>query len=194
MAKTWISFFAKLFCPNYMEIAKTRNKLQLVTIAISHYVEYAKFALIIGKIPFDEHGYAPGQHVLPTISVRLDNNGKNYLSSTSCMQAAKTNQTLDRPVKRGSPTSVPVGILPNGDIITDSWDIANYSGLKPIDNDLKVLLDEKLCPLARQRTYYFLLKPKNIHRIGLTVNANRNFIWRFFWWLFVENFILSALK
>jgi hypothetical protein len=72
----------KLFFPDFRKLAKERNVLQVVTISYSHYVELALWSLKLGKVPYDEHGYVPGQHFMPAAALRLGGE-KPHLSKSS---------------------------------------------------------------------------------------------------------------
>lgn len=128
-------------------------------------------------------------HVLPTLSVRVDRQGRRYQSNSS------------RPGhddKKGGVTTVPVAVLPSGQILVDSWEIAAFSGLAPIDEELKQLLDTEVGPYARLLAYSYLLKPSNKAAFDCTFTSNRGFLYRFIWWLFLgntlRNFITKAFK
>ena len=68
--------------PNFFTLAKKEKKAQVLSIAFSHYCELAVWALQASSVPLHEHGYAPMQHVLPVLSVRVAQREK-YLSASS---------------------------------------------------------------------------------------------------------------
>ena len=84
------------------------------------------------KVHFEEHGYAPGQHVLPVLSMRVGHRDKKHLSSSSRIVAVQTHSDeasehlLGKDViaekkkkeKLGA-TAVPLAILPSGNVLRD---------------------------------------------------------------------------
>ena len=158
-------------CYDYFTLAKERRRPQLVTISYSHYNEYARWCLELSKIPFDEHGFAPGQHILTSISVRVAKNGSRNFSNSSSMSGGKA-----------SPTSLPVLVLENGTVLKDSWEIAEHcSGLSPIPNDLRELLDMKVGTSSRKYIYSVLLKPLHSSTFTNMCIENRHWGWRILW-------------
>jgi hypothetical protein len=123
-------------------------------------------------------------HVLPVLAIRIDRQGNRYQSSSS------------RPGyegKTGGVTSVPVAVLPSGKLLLDSWDIAAFSGLEAIDEDLKTLLDTEIGPYARVLAYSYLLKPSNKKAFDCTFTNNRGYFFRLVWWLFLGNYLRNVI-
>ena len=54
-----------------IKLAKAENQPQLLTIPYSHYCELAAWPLDRAAKPYREHGYAPGEHVLPSLALRV---------------------------------------------------------------------------------------------------------------------------
>ena len=163
---------AKITCNNYFTRSQTKAKPQLLTIPYSHYVEFSRWSLQLAKIEFDEVAFAPVQHVLPILNTRVNgNNGKRFTAGA------------------GSATNVPILIFPNGDVLKDSWSIAEYSCNERIEDSLKELFDKQLGPLARRYAYSFLLKPANENRkIRDKIMTNSEFGYT---WQFAYNWILK---
>lgn len=185
--------FAKLINPNYFKLAERENKVQVLTIAFSHYCELAVWSLKAGNIPYQEHGFAPGQHFLPVLSVRMGTDQK-YLSTSSRVTGVKEKTIQNSPElyaedeerrkkalkkdKAMRSGAVPVAITPDGKVLLDSWAIAkSVPNLAPIDPNLQKLLDEEVGPLARQLTYSHILKTKNLHYFTRLCTENQGFFW-----------------
>ena len=200
----WMVFFAKLLSPNFKQIAKESNKIQLVTIGFSHYCELAAWCLKAEGIPFTEHAYGPAQHVLPAIALRVGGKSEKHLSSSSRMTVVVSpNQTPEeaakiaaREVKRDKSarsTAVPVAVDPHGEVWADSWDIATKTGLPEIDPTMKKLLDEKVGIWARQLSYHYVLSPRNNNIFNQLFTINSSWWWKLLWWLFLSSNIKQAM-
>lgn len=191
-----ILFISKLISPDFRQLARSSGIMQVLTISISHYAEFACWALQMGGKQFREHGYAPAQHVPFVLSLRVGNKSDKYLSSTSRVAevtskpdesaVAQTEEEKKKQARKDSAaraTAVPVAVLPDGGVLVDSWQIADYSGLPGIEPHLKKILDEELGPLSRQLAYSHLLQAKNIKYFDQICTMNRSWIWRFLYWL-----------
>eukprot|EP01036_Dinobryon_divergens_P036700 gene36700-47839_t len=165
-----IVFWAKITQTNYQKRAEIRGIPQLLTIPYSHFNEFAKWCLQFAGKPYEEHGFAPGQHVLPVLALRVSTSTK-HLSSTSYVQVVTSNSgetstkdsvpealKKDRRGNRARATAVPVMVLPTGEVLSDSWSIAQYCGMTLPPSDVMDLYDNQLGPLGRQFAYAFLLK------------------------------------
>jgi hypothetical protein len=88
----------------------------MVTISYSHYVEFARWSLQLGGVDFEEHGYAPIEHVLPTIALRHGrrDGSKHYAHSSYVIPVKAGSVAAARGKSAGSPTSVPVAVSPDG--------------------------------------------------------------------------------
>lgn len=124
--------------------------------------------------------------------MRIDRQtGKKHVSSSSKVEkvsdakASVQESEKKKKANNSNLTAVPVGILPDGTYLLDSWEVAAYSGLPPIDNDLKTLLDNDLGPLTRQLAYSYLFKPANDKVIDNLFTSQSGYMWKFLWWLFV---------
>lgn len=202
-----ILWVAKTISPDFFKLAKTTNEAQILTISFSHYCEIACWAFRLAKIPYKEHSYAPGQHVLPVLSVRVGNKDKKYLSSSSRVSSVKeqdrlakaTNETDEERKKREKvdkskrSTAVPLAILPDGNVLLDSWDCARKAGFTDIDPELKKVLDEDVGPAARQLIYYHILKPENQKYFHELCLHNHGWFWRTCWTLFVGSYVLKLM-
>eukprot|EP01035_Chromulina_nebulosa_P027583 gene27583-36296_t len=199
---------AKIFSTDFQSYARKSQTLQVLTIDYSHFCEFSLWALKEQKVPFEEHGYAPGQHVLPVLSVRVGNRNKKHLSSSSrivpvqspedesCERLLAKDEVVEKERKaKAGATAVPIAILPNGDVLRDSWEIAEYPGiLAPVHPELKTLLDKEIGPLSRHLVYAFLLKDVNRRHWDMLCTYRRHWLWRFLWWSFVGNTITDRLK
>ena len=166
---------AKLTCENYFVRSQTKAKPQLLTIPYSHYVEFSRWSLQLTKIEFDEVAFAPMQHIFPILNTRVNgNNGQRFIQFG----------------KSGSATNVPILIFPNGDMLKDSWSIAEYSCNEKIEDSLKELFDSQLGPLVRRYAYSFLLKPADENRkIWDKIMTNPEFGYS---WQLAYNWILKS--
>lgn len=186
---------AKLFSPDLEKLARSSGVMQVLTISVSHYCELACWSLQLGGKAFHEHGYAPGQHVLPVLAFRVGDKARKHLSTTSRVQEVQPVDTSEtapltmseekrrRKDAATRSTATPVAVLPDGTVLLDSWDIAAYSGLAPIDPEFKKLLDEELGPLSRQRAYISLLQPSNLKYLDQICTEGRSWIWRLIYWI-----------
>ncbi|RYH06596.1 hypothetical protein EON65_42695, partial [archaeon] len=185
---------ARWLSPNFKQLAKDTGKIQVVTISISHYAELAVWALQLGGIKFQEHGYAPAQHIFAALNVRVGGSEK-YLSKTSrtsevskSQQDENTSLLSEREQAKARrrdaaarSTAVPVAVCPDGKVLVDSWIIAAYAGLTPIEPSLQKILDEDLGPLARQLAYSHILKKSNLDILDKLCTSDRHILWRLLW-------------
>lgn len=155
-------------CYDFPREAATSHRAQLVTISYSHYNELARWALDLDGRTYVEHGYAPGQHVLPALSVRVGKTEKHIASSSSMSG-------------KPSPTALPVLVLPDGKVLKDSWEVAASTRLAPIDPALRVVLDAELGVAARRLAYMHLLKPEHAARFATMCTEGRHWGWRLLW-------------
>lgn len=168
--------------------AVRNNQAQLVTISYSHFVEGARWCLDLdGTIGYEEHGYAPGQHILPVVSIRVPRSGGLAFASSSNVNGDKA---------KPSPTSVPVMVMASGEVLRDSWEIAAAcTKLEPINEDLKVLFDEELGPAVRALAYCYLLKPNMIPHFECMCTEGRHWFFRLVWALgFGRHLIKKMIK
>lgn len=178
-----ILWAAKFFSPNFFQLAKQSNSIQVITICFSHYCELAVWSLTKAGLKFDEYHCAPGQHVLPALSVRVGDKKNRHLSTSSAMNDKKSARS----------TAVPLAVLPDGKVLVDSWEIAQYSGLPPVDSDLKKILDEDVGVLARKIIYCHVLQPQNKGIFDELVTNGRGWFWNICWYLFVGNHVRKLL-
>lgn len=178
---------------DYAARAKKLQKIQLVSISYSHYCELARWALQLQGIPYEEHKYSPVQHVLPVIAARIPSGGKKYLPKTTKTLLIRPESNLDKANKNSGATSVPVCVLNNGDTLLDSWDIAAFSGMSPISDEIKNILDVELGPFVRHYTYTFILKPSNRNVFDQLCTANHGWGWKLMWWLGIGNYTAKLM-
>lgn len=178
-------FVSHLFW-DFHNIARQSNVPQMVTMSYSHYVEFARWSLQYKGIKFMESGYAPGQHILPVISIRVDKKGGKYFSTSSSISDKAGEAKI-------SPTSVPVMINPDGSVDRDSWEISSRANLKEIEPDLKDILDKQLGPLTRQWAYFYMLKPDNLALFSELCTKGRHWFWRLFWFIGFGRYLVSHM-
>lgn len=126
--------------------------VQLLTIPYSHYVDFGRWSLQHSGTPFEEHAYAPGWHVLPTLKVRICGSEKHIAATSSVRRADK-----------GAPTGVPLAVLPDGRVLADSWSIAEaFMGVASCgDEELRETLDKVVGRHSRTLIYRSLLQPQH---------------------------------
>ena len=165
-----LKFLAHLFY-DFPSDAKRTGVAQLVTISYSHYNELARWSLERAGVAYEEHGYAPGQHTLPALSIRVPKSGARHLATSSSMTGSKP-----------SPTSLPALVLPDGSVKKDSWEICASTSLAPIDEAaLQEVLDRELGVAARKLAYCILLKPEHAERFAAMCTEGRHWGWRLLW-------------
>ena len=178
----------KLTQTDYVRKAESTKRAQLLVIPYSHFCDFAVWSLELGKMQFDNNGFAPGQHLLPVLALRKGGKTK-YVASSSHVQPVK-NPSISIPVtvddnkakdEGDGSTSVPVLVLPDGKVLLDSWAIVKESGLPAIDEATKKIYDEQLGPLARQFTYHYLLKPSNSNIWNGMCTEGYSWTWRTVW-------------
>ena len=204
---SWLVKIAKWVCPNYFLEARKSQKFQVITIGFSHYCELACWALRHARIPFVEHGFAPGQHVLPALSVRVGQPDRKYLSTSSRPTTVKeeslnadtmTEEEKKRAKKRDSSaraTAVPFAVKPDGEVLLDSWSIAEFAFPNDqIDPELKALLDNEIGPLSRRSVYCYALQPQNRSSFDKLCMAGRGWFIRLLWSLFLGNMLVKTMS
>lgn len=196
---SWIVFIAKWISPDFKKCARQSNSIQLVSIGFSHYCEFAAWCLKAKGIPFKEHAYLPLQHVFPALAVRVGGPQKHLSASSRTTAVPDPNLTEAEAAalaakeakrdKNARATAVPLAVCPQGEVWTDSWDIASKSGLKDIDPELKKLLDESVGPRARQLAYSYILQPRNNNIWNKLLTFGTGWFWQLLWWMFLGNFL-----
>lgn len=143
--------------------AKQTETPQLLTIPYSHYVELARWSWLLNDKTFTESWYMPGQHVLPLLSLRVAGPTQHLSATSFVTKSGRDPNTLSQSrAQEARSTAVPALVLPSGEVLTDSWMIANASGLEPLtDTAIRKVYDEELGPLARQFAYCTFLKPQH---------------------------------
>jgi glutathione S-transferase len=195
---SWIVFLSKLLSPNFKELAKKNNSIQVVTIGISHYCELAIWCLKAKGIPYQEYACAPVQHVFPSLAVRVGDKQKHLSKSSRTTEVELPNLSAEEAAAKAAKeakkdnsaraTAVPVAVCPQGEVWTDSWDIAAKTGLVDIEPSLKKILDEKVGVLARQYAYSFILQPRNNNIWNKLLTYKTGFLWSFLWWAFLGSY------
>lgn len=178
---SWIVQIAKLTQPNFRSRAEKTGVIQLLGISISHFCEFSSWILMLNGVKFEEHAYAPLQHVLPVIALRVgDKNNKFFPPSN--------------PTK-GSAGSVPIATLPDGRVLRDSWEIATFTKLKQIsDPSFQELLDKEIGPITRALAYAFLLKPQNVKYLDQLITENHHWLWRLLYTFIFRSRLLKSLR
>jgi hypothetical protein len=204
---SWLVTIASWVCPSYFKIAKISNSVQVISISFSHYCELACWSLKFNGKSYKEQGYAPVQHVFPALSVRVgQNDGKKYLSKSSRTESVKegnlkgkdlTEEEKKKAIKRDTSaraTAVPFAILPSGQVLLDSWEIASYAFAEDkIDPELKSILDTELGPLARRMVYCQILLPKNKDMFNRLCMLGRGWFIRLLWSTFLGGMAFSTM-
>jgi hypothetical protein len=177
----------KLTQTDYLHRAESMQTAQMLVIPYSHFCELATWALEIAKLRYEVHGLAPGEHLFPVLALRKGGD-TNYISSSSHVQPVKGRSAPD-PAKGQSSakeagngsTAVPILVMPDRRVLTDSWDIVKESKLPPIDDDIKSVYDEELGPLTRQLVYHYLLSPAHCEIWNGLCTEGYSLIWRTVW-------------
>jgi glutathione S-transferase len=180
---------------DFIKKAKNTGKAQLLTIPYSHFVELARWTWLLTNKSFEESWYMPGQHILPMLSLRVSGS-KEYISSTSFVaKAGRDPSTIsDQRAKAARSTAVPALVQPSGEVLTDSWAIANASGLQPLtDPAIRKMYDEELGPLARQFAYCYFLKPKHRKHWDDLLCYQQGWLWCFMY-IFVGGFLHALMS
>jgi glutathione S-transferase len=186
-----ITTIARLTQTDFKKVAKRTNVPQLITIPYSHFVELGRWSLQIKGKPFVENGYAPGQHVLPVVATRLGS-GK-YLSKSSYVERVQGRPLDEKKAANARSTAVPLLVLPDQRILTDSWEIATVeAGFEPLSDEDKTLYDRDLGPTARQWAYSYVLKHENKPCLDIMFTTNTGWLWRIIWW-FVSSYLHKTL-
>jgi glutathione S-transferase len=154
---------------DYPAEAQRTGTLQLITISFSHYAELARWALELAGVPYTEHGFAPGQHALPALSVRLPRTGARHFAESSSMTG------------RPSPTTLPALVRPGGEVLVDSWAIAASTPLAPMEPAFREVLDREVGVAARAFTYSVLLQDRFEPRFRAMCTEGRHWGWRLLW-------------
>ena len=187
----------------------------MLTIPYSHYVEFARWCLDYCDIGYDEHKYAPVQHVLPVLSLRLNDPKNPSLSKSSYVQSVdyrkkastlsyeELNNAKTKEKENSSrATAVPVMVGNDGTIYSDSWSIAEYASKRSgklnsvVDTEIKDFLDIELGVLVRQYAYHFLLKKSKWNQQVWKdlVYQNCGVFFKFLWFCGLGNFTNGLLE
>ena len=191
----WISAWTQ---PDFRSLAASSGVSQLVTIHFSHYVEFSRWCLQYKGKEFAEHGYAPGQHILPTLRLRLGYGGFDVSSSSRMVTENESINLSEKQFKKKGATAVPVLVTPKGQVLRDSWEIAEYAGFEPVDRSLMRILDEELGPLSRQLCYAYVLKKKNSSICNKLFQDGSGMIWKLLYNLgvgyFLKKIMISSMR
>ena len=173
--------------PNLAVRAERTGRAQLLEIPYSHFCELAKWSCRDINLPHDIHSFAPGAHILPTLALRVgSSSGERYISRSSSMMSST----------KGSPTSVPALVLPDGTVLKDSWSIVDFAFSKnSINHDpqLRDILDKELGPLSRTFVYSLLFKPENRSIWDGLVTDVSGWIFATAWKIGVGSFMTSRM-
>jgi glutathione S-transferase len=179
---------------DFYKIADKTKTSQFVTIPFSHYVEFSRWCLQYTKYEYKESGYAPVAHILPALKVRMfSKNGLQLSSSARMIQPGTTFKNENQKNKKGS-TALPLLVLPNGEVLKDSWEIAKYSGLnQKLGSDFQNLLDEDIGPLSRQLAYFYMLKKSNRNVCNQFFTNGTGWLWTILWYSVLQFFAKPML-
>jgi Glutathione S-transferase, C-terminal domain len=190
---SWLVSIAQWTQPDFLALAAKHNRIQLLTIPYSHYVELARWTLQYSRVPFDEHKYAPLQHIFPILACRV-HKGRRYYPSTTKMKIIRDNTDPSVKTEHSGATNVPVCTTPAGEVLVDSWSISERSGLKKCPSELQTLLDEELGPLVRHIVYCYILKTSNSNVWNGLANHKKGYLWKTLWWIGVGSLVTNKLK
>ena len=175
---------------DYQALAKQRSRAQVVTIPYSHFCELGNWAMQACRVPCEEHGFAPGAHILPVLALRLGG-GAKHLPPSSAVRQVKPVEAQQQPAatssssSRANPTAVPVCALPDGRVLVDSWALVSHAaeagGLAPVPEPLRTVLDTELGPRARQLAYFHLFKPEHWDVWSGLCTEGGGALWRCAW-------------
>jgi len=172
---------------DYRVLARSTQRAQVVTIPYSHFCELGNWALTACRVPCDEHGFAPGAHVLPALALRFAGGAKHLATSSAVRPVKPVEAQLPDPPRSGkpNPTAVPVCALPDGTVLVDSWSIVDHAAsaanLAPVPDPLRAVLDAELGPKARQIAYSHLFKPEAWDVWSGLCTENGGALWRCAW-------------
>lgn len=182
-----IRFLANFTQPDFYQIAYKTKTSQFVTIPFSHYVEFSRWCLQYTKFEFKESGYAPIAHILPALKVRMFGNNGIQLSNSNRMIQPGTEFKSEKQKNKKGATSLPLLVLPNGEVLKDSWEIAKHTGLKQeMGLNFQKLLDEDIGPLSRQLAYYYMLKKSNSNVMNQIFTNRTGWLWTIFWYMILR--------
>lgn len=190
MDSVYVKLLAKFTQVNYYTRARNTRAHQFITLPFSHYVDFARWTLEASNAKFEEHGFAPGQHILAVINVRVNGDEKQKrISNSSFVEPVRKVGAETRPVSEkkqtvARSTAVPLLVTTDGTVLCDSWSIAEYCGYESVPTELKKLLDEELGPLSRQRAYHFVLKKQNYDVWTSMCTDDKGWLWGSLWFLF----------
>jgi len=192
----FVVLLAKWTMPDLRKIARETNVAQLMTLGFSHYTELARWTLQAAGVAFEESAYAPIQHVLPALSVRVGKTRADNVPMTS-----QKVETVGEEASSAKPsmTALPLLVLPDGRVLKDSWDVSNWAattaGLQPAPASLVKILDEEVGPLARQLVYSYVLAKRNENIFEGMCTEGAHWFWRFMWfWCGIRGFAFSKMR
>ena len=177
--------FARWTQPDFVGRARQTGVAELLTIPYSHYCEMAMWSMQLAGRPLVERAYMPGQHVLALLSLRVGGTTKHLSSSSfvtksggkSCAEQARRTQNKKRS------TAVPALCLPDGRVLRDSWEIVAESGLLPITEERKQVLDAELGPRARHFAYGIMLQARHRAVWDAMLTDGAGWLWCVVYWL-----------
>ena len=167
-----------------LRLAATEKRPQLLVIPYSHYCELAQFAVDASGTDYRRHAFAPGEHVLAALNLRVGREEKHLSRSARMDVMPRTAEEVgkERPKPRSNATAVPA-LVTEKVVLTDSWDILEAcTGPLVLGDAFKKLMDERVAPLSRQRAYEFLFKPSNKNIWDGLCCHGRSPLFNAFWW------------
>ena len=139
--------------PTELELAARTARPRLQTIAFSHYCELARWALDARGIDYDEVSHLPG-FGFRVAALR----GDAHLATSSFPGEAQ-----GMPAAKRRRTGVPALAMPDGAVLRDSWEIADFASSAasaappPADAAWRAYLDAEFAPAVRLVAYHHLL-------------------------------------
>jgi len=131
------------------------NTGRLITLAVSHFCEKARWGLELTGIPFTEEAHIPGWHKVATSSVGgtsvpvfVASNGKAYVQSSDILHYADENSKTGVKLYPTDPA-----------LLTQA-------------QELESLFDQKLGPATRRWVYFYLLDNRDVVVALLTKNVS----------------------
>lgn len=180
---------AKVTQRDFRKRAVATGVAQFLTIPYSHFVEFARFCLDLTGTKYEEHGYAPGQHVLPLLKLRVGGPER---------AVSKTSSPSNSAGGKSNPTGVPALVLPDGEVVPDSWAIANHlfpTHPMELGSERHLFYDTELGPDSRSFAYHILLSASNQKRWSQLCTLPRfGTGWKVLWYLGGGSALTNMMK
>jgi len=147
-----------------IDLARQKNIARLQTIPFSHFCELARWSLEHNCVEFEESPSLPG---LSGARVRMVR-GTQHISSDGSFPGQHTGRNENH----ARQSAVPCLILPNGEVIRNSWDIFEYAfeenNVHTVDVKFLKMLDQDFAPATRIIAYHHILNSNQSWRKLIT--------------------------